>query len=293
MSTVYLLGNGFDINLGLKSHYQDFADSSFWPFGQDTNRRMGVFLNEKKSEVDTWFDLEALLGQYAVMASSRPMSSEVIDEDKCSFKLLVDSLNDYIKLQQNTVQPENDSIAACLVRHFASDTTEPKIFTFNYTDLNFMCRNITKRNRFECHHVHGTCNDNTIIMGFGDELQGVIPTYNFMRKSFNQHYNPPRIIEEILKAHTVVMFGLSMGNVDYSYFDFFFKRISIPEQFVSSSMKRVIIFAYKDSSRMAILNNLYEKTEGHLGNLNALNDFRMVTIGVEPEKDVIDVINSI
>ncbi len=44
---------------------------------------------------------------------------------------------------------------------------------------------------------------------------------------------------------------------------------------------------------MAILNNLYEKTEGHLGNLNALNDFRMVTLGVEPEKDVIDVINSI
>lgn len=293
MSKVYLLGNGFDINLGLKSRYQDFADSSFWPFDQDTNRRMGVFLNKKKSEVDTWFDLEALLGQYAVMASRHPVASEIIDEDKCSFKLLVDSFNDYITLQQNTVQPKSDSIAAHLVRHFAADPSQPKIFTFNYTDLNFISQNITKRNRFEYHHVHGTCNDNSIIMGFGDELQGVVPSYNFMRKSFNPHYHPPRIIEEILKAQTVVMFGLSMGNVDYSYFDFFFKRISIPEHFVSSSMKRVIIFAYMDNSRMSILNNLYEKTEGHLGNLHALNNFRMVTLGVEPEKDVIDVISSI
>lgn len=293
MSKVYLLGNGFDINLGLKSRYQDFADSSYWPFSLDTGRRMGAFLNEKKSEVDTWFDLESLLGQYALMASSHTISPEILKEDQCSYNELVESFNDYITQQQNTVQPNSNSIAAHLVQQFAADPSQPKIYTFNYTDLNFLCQNITKRNRFECNHVHGTCNDRSIIMGFGDDLRDVNPAYNFMRKSFRPKYNPPHIIQEMLKAQTVVMFGLSMGNVDYSYFDFFFKHISIPELSVLSEMKRVIIFAYKDESRMTILNNLYTKTEGNLGNLNALNDFRMVTLGVEPDKDVIDIISSI
>lgn len=33
---VLVLGNGFDIDLGLKTKYRDFADSEFWPFNDDS-----------------------------------------------------------------------------------------------------------------------------------------------------------------------------------------------------------------------------------------------------------------
>ena len=41
-----ILGNGFDLNLGRKTRYTDFANSSFWPKGLESN--LFKHLNEKR-----------------------------------------------------------------------------------------------------------------------------------------------------------------------------------------------------------------------------------------------------
>ena len=65
MNTVYIIGNGFDINLGLKTRFSDFADSEYWPF-KPINRRhsspLAAYLDYHKS-IDKWLDLENLLGK--------------------------------------------------------------------------------------------------------------------------------------------------------------------------------------------------------------------------------------
>ncbi len=292
MSKVYLFGNGFDISLGLKSRYTDYADSSFWPFKPGTQYRMGNFLNEEKDRVGTWFDLEALLGSYAVLASKKITDAQIL-EDKEAFDILLSSFCEYIRIQQLSTAPNKDSLAAALIRHFSTDETRPSVFTFNYTDLNDLARCITAYNKFEYHHVHGSWKEGFLIMGFGDGTLNVAPEYNFMRKSFNPRFKPPKIISELVNADTVVFFGLSMGDIDYSYYDYFFRKISTPEKLLGTKPKRVIVFAFDDQARMSILDNLYAKTNNQLSNLSALNDFQMVTIKNENEKVILDLINTI
>ena len=66
--SLLILGNGFDKDLGMKTAYRDFAESTFWPFTNLSNKDQGslaCFLNERKEDVNTWFDLEELLAEFA------------------------------------------------------------------------------------------------------------------------------------------------------------------------------------------------------------------------------------
>ena len=290
---VYLFGNGFDIDLGLKSRYSDYAESRFWPFQPGNNGfRLGEFLNRKK-EIDTWFDLEAALGEYALLASRNAIDEAVLRQDKIAFELLLSTFTEYIGLQQRNTIPDKESLAAALIRHFSTDDADSRIFTFNFTDLNDLAAGITSYNKFEYHHIHGSWKEDSLIMGFGDTVLNVAPEYNFMRKSFSAKYKPPTVIRELLDAQTVVLFGLSMGDIDYSYYDYFFRRLSTPEESCDKEPKRIIIFAYDDAARMSILDNLYQKTNAQLSNLNALNSFRMVTIKAEKKQDILKLIKTI
>ena len=88
---VLVLGNGFDIDLGLKTKYRDFADSEFWPFNDDSgilhpenNRATNLLrdvLNERKLDVSTWFDLESIMAEFAVHGSTTEFDSHDIGQD--------------------------------------------------------------------------------------------------------------------------------------------------------------------------------------------------------------------
>ena len=292
MSKVYLFGNGFDLNLELKSRYSDYANSKYWPFKKEKTSRLGDFLNHKL-DIETWFDLESSLGSYAQMVSRKEITKELLEQDYEDYQKILTSFDEYITWQQDVVVPKKQCEAADIIRHFATDNSEPIIYTFNYTDLNYLAKDITAYNKFEYQHVHGDSKNHSIILGFGDTTLNIDPKYNFMRKSFNPKYNPPKVISHLLKAETVVFFGLSMGGIDYSYYDYFFRMISSPENSFGTPPKKVIIFAYNNDARMSILNNLFEKTQGNLSNLKALNDFQMVTLKDDDPERVSAIINSI
>lgn len=68
-----ILGNGFDLALGMKTSYRNFYEQKeFWPFGKkenDTNIRirhmtgLDSFLDKNMQE--NWYNLENLLADYA------------------------------------------------------------------------------------------------------------------------------------------------------------------------------------------------------------------------------------
>ena len=89
-----ILGNGFDIDLGIKTKYSQFADSPFWPFHENITFEedsLPYFLNNSKSQVDTWFDLEELLANYACRETK--LSSDKVKQAKEDFSTLTKGLS--------------------------------------------------------------------------------------------------------------------------------------------------------------------------------------------------------
>ena len=63
MNILYLIGNGFDINLGLKTGYSDFYD---YYLSQETKSEVVAKLKThlEKERYTTWADLELGMGEY-------------------------------------------------------------------------------------------------------------------------------------------------------------------------------------------------------------------------------------
>lgn len=274
MDTVFVIGNGFDIDLGLKSRYSDFAASTAWPFklpSRDYSSPLAQFLNYHK-EVDKWLDLEQLLGEYVVDAFARGGRS--YDKDKADFMILKNSLAKYLTDLTHMPDIRHESAAAKLLSRINLIGNDmASFYSFNYTEPKSFMLDCTVK---AC-HIHGELSKDNIILGFGDSVNDV-GEYNTLRKSFSADYKPPRIIQDLLGCRKAVFFGLSMGDVDYAYFDYFFEAISKPENQNSDLLgKEILFFTHNESSRDDILRNLFLKTKQRLSNLRTLNSLSIVT----------------
>ena len=59
---MYLIGNGFDLNLGLKSSYNDFY--GFYKIQESDSYPVKNFKDNISNNIDKWSDLELALGEY-------------------------------------------------------------------------------------------------------------------------------------------------------------------------------------------------------------------------------------
>lgn len=71
MSKVFIIGNGFDLDLGLKTRYIDFWNSEEFEKYRSTDSGLIKYLNRYANENYTWFDIEALIRNYVVSLLSR------------------------------------------------------------------------------------------------------------------------------------------------------------------------------------------------------------------------------
>ena len=79
MQTVFLIGNGFDVNLGLKTRYTEFYDYYLnIPTKNENVKKLKLHLKENKS--DFWSDLEIGLGKYTANLSSYEQVEEAYDD---------------------------------------------------------------------------------------------------------------------------------------------------------------------------------------------------------------------
>ena len=96
-NNIFIIGNGFDLDLGLPTRFSDFANSTFWPIAKKkdkpqelpTRTARGSFMAmlplhqntllehylEDKRDKESWFDLEGYLLDYA----SPNISKQIVD----------------------------------------------------------------------------------------------------------------------------------------------------------------------------------------------------------------------
>lgn len=207
MKIVYLLGNGFDINIGMDTRYSDFY--KFYNNVSTSNEKIKKLKNsireymrkkENNEEITTeevnWSDLELALGKYCKEFNNIEDFEEVYND-------LVDNLGEYIEGEENlydfTLQDKTKLQRDLLTpHHFLTETDgefitnyfrsmkeqwHVSICTFNYTRsverlLGYnegqmsLFANMHNYSSFlqDIQHVHGYTNSR-MILGVNDESQ--------------------------------------------------------------------------------------------------------------------------
>ena len=62
MDITYLIGNGFDINIGLATRYCDFYE--YYKQQPSSNKTIAKLKNDIRCNYENWADLEVKLGEY-------------------------------------------------------------------------------------------------------------------------------------------------------------------------------------------------------------------------------------
>ena len=101
MNITFLVGNGFDINLGLKTQYKDF-----YPYYLEKNQKKDdLILNAIRNEsYELWADLEAKLGDLLSEISEDQIDQFLDDKERIEGFLL-----DYLTLQNKRFRISDSS----------------------------------------------------------------------------------------------------------------------------------------------------------------------------------------
>ena len=273
-NTLLIIGNGFDLDLGLKTRYSDFAKSSFWPFRYRIFG-LGGYLNLYQYS-DHWFDLEARIAKYCEKSFHKYLPKRIqkrIEEaDGRDDAIIIKNLWLYLSEEEKRMhltQEYNDNSVACrLLKDVCTSLIPGSIYSFNYTDLKQLSLDLGKDVAVGCNpiYVHGTLKERDIILGFNDGRR-VVDYYNRFVKYRRKDYTPSSLFDAIEKYSTIIFFGLSFGEIDTPYFSGFFDR------FLRGELKDkcVRIITRNNESRQEVMTNLSIMTKSNLSLYKGFN----------------------
>lgn len=148
MNVLFILGNGFDINLGLKTRYQDFYDV----YSKNHNPNDSVMKLKKHISKNTdgyWSDLELAIGEYTNEFNCIEDFDEVIDDIRTSLSSYLEKtekdfsdvgintegfLSDLNHFEQHLIPTDHDKILQ-FKEKFYNHNWRTSIVTFNYTNI--------------------------------------------------------------------------------------------------------------------------------------------------------------
>lgn len=262
MNILHIIGNGFDLNLGLKTSYKDFYD--YYKSVESTKNSVNNLKTKISDNYKNWSNLEIALGQYTEMFKTVDDFDEVF-EDICEHleEFLIKEENKFdpseinrIKFYENLVKPEvylpvadNNKIRAFKSESgFKNKTWHVDIMTFNYTTIIEKIIGNNKNVKIGHHinknfttilrgieHIHGQLNDR-MVLGVNDISQ-------LKNKAFHENID---VLEAIVKpqcniayGHTldshfkakisqadfISIFGASLGDTDNMWWELIGKRL--------------------------------------------------------------------
>lgn len=258
MNITFFIGNGFDINLGLKTQY-----SCFYQYFIEHAQKDNIIRNWIDGNEQLWADLEEKLGQELEKVSEDSLEQFYEDKEEMD-RLLIEYLEkeqekycfddvegikrefsrSMINFSQGLPVDNVDSLKTTMEKYKSEDFIYSYI-TFNYTNVldkiialyenasviaNHQGNNSTRSNRIgKIIHIHGTTNEE-MILGVNDESQ-IANTYlkednlfldTFVKKRMNNSIGQRKVenaIDIINKSHIICVFGMSIGNTDKMWWE--------------------------------------------------------------------------
>ncbi len=260
MNILYLFGNGFDLNLGMKTSYSDF-----YKYYQKIETDNSILQSLKRNITDkhkNWSDLELALGDYTEnLKNSNELDIVIEDlgiqlaaylksqENKTDFDNI-----DKDKFQNDLIFPENYLLQADkneiskYKSQWATNDCKINIITYNYTNSienifgekhnnieigKTRHNKIAKLERIE--HIHGYI-DNRMVMGVNDLSQVKNQSFHndidiketIVKPDCNQaikHTIDDWGKREIARANLICVFGSSIGESDKLWWELIGERL--------------------------------------------------------------------
>lgn len=281
MNITFLIGNGFDLNLGLKTSYKDFykyyiskepkdfiaknIDSNY-ELWADLELGLGYFLkNCTKKDIDTYLSskllLEDHLTEYLINENSR---IAYLSEEKTGKELA-----EFLKSIDSDFSEKDKAHYKALINN--SSFINYKFITFNYTDVLDRIVSFAKSylKPFLRHNYNGTLKednvdlplhingdlDDGLILGIDNKLQicntdlqnETSLTKYIIKEQLNTELgnrNISKAKDIIDKSKIICLFGLSIGDTDNYWWHYLMQWI------LKDSANRLVIFV-KDNSKVS------------------------------------------
>ena len=226
MNILHIIGNGFDLNLGLKTSYKDFYD--YYKSIESSKNSINNLKTKISNNYKNWSDLELALGKYTEVFKTVDDFDEVFEDigEHLAEYLIKEESNfdsseiNKVKFYENLVKPEVFLPVADnnKIRKFKSDfpnkTWHVDIVTFNYTRIiekiiennknvkigHHISQNFTTILR-GIEHIHGYVDDR-MVLGVNDVSQ-------LKNEAFHQNVD---VLEAIVKQQCNIAYGHTIDN---------------------------------------------------------------------------------
>lgn len=288
MKVLYLIGNGFDRNLGLKTAYAQFYPVYLSEASPNKNVvKFKEFLVEcqKKENPELWSNLELLLGESSVIFDSASDYKKAIIDVNNSLRRYIEDQNskgladkavqtafmqDVLDPLQYLMPREQKNFRSYLAQ--MDKSWDISFVSFNYTDCLERLLGLSNGAQIgkncsggtstlsRIYHIHGTC-DKTILVGLDNASQIKNPKFrtdaSLLRclvKPFANAQNGEVVDDEcrilFQTADLVVGFGLSYGATDSCWW-------KILSDILVYNSKRMIVFDHNEDSTLDLVHNSF------------------------------------
>lgn len=265
MNITFLIGNGFDLNCGLKTSYYDIYKE--YVREPSSSEIIARFKNDLWNNIMDWGDFEVAMSKYMKQFSTEKeflfclrdfirftelylLEEEKkiinIDDDRIKNRIgdeMIRSFSEFNKGVTHTLdslEVEHEHANAII---FNYTSTFDKAYEYCYSRYPSLERII---------HIHGKLNDD-VVMGMDNMNQIFTPSYSltkkgqraFIKSFFNEIYDPNRLndaISCISDSNIICVFGMSLGESDLRW------RNLLLEWLLSDSNSHLFIYQYDCSS---------------------------------------------
>lgn len=274
MSKVLLIiGNGFDLSLGLDTSYQSFLKSQeFYNIGTYT---LSSYL-EQKQKIQNWVDIEKELANYCLdlyKIKHNPQARNPLPELKDDYRALCTQLKKYLRKEELKLTSVNKgAYPVQLLQDLSKKQIEPlDVITFNYTDtLDRISRYLLNVSKPNVYHVHGSLKTD-IVFGV-DDKSDLHKEEMFLYKSYSP-FKQIRPIKRLLDTYNnIIFFGYSLGDTDRQYFQDYFYDLGAGRK----EEHNIAIYYYGEGAYSEVKWQLQNYTVHNLSGLEMNNNIEYI-----------------
>lgn len=261
MSKIFIIGNGFDISMGMETSYENFLKSDIFRDYKNDAFELGRFIESQKS-IHGWVDLEEALADFSCIKHDIDLFNDY------------DKLRNALKLYISNIECKysEESMAVSLIKD--KFTPGDQIHVFNYTKTVHHAFSKISPHKPDgyVHYVHGSIEQDNIIIGI-DEGQKYSNRHAFLLKSAHDNFNARNIRSDLVGAREVYWFGHSLGKSDGIYFKDFFNGL-IDGRIQGD--KTLVIYHYGSAEKLKLISRIADLCGGRLNDLKFHNNLEFV-----------------
>ncbi len=304
-STLLIVGNGFDLNLGLKTSYADFIASEQFFKISDSNS-FAKYL-KSKIEIQRWVDIENEIPLYlsgdfikngetiidynqlnvqvnfVTKEEAKSLWMNNLKQFKTEYDEVKRTLQSY--LQTQVISDNLDSYKdkdACYLLSKVQSFVNLYVLNFNYTSsierlVDLMNSNPTATNIL---HIHGSIEGEGIVFGIQDEIDINLKVswseYPYVYKSSSIYLQSHGINTLFEKCKHIIFFGYSLGETDSSYFkDFFMDLVNNKEE---KQAKKIDIFYRDEEALDSLTTRIRDLTDGKVSTIRKNHNISFIPL---------------